>query len=836
MSTSTINASEIGLPKLTRPVLRVMLLSVAMIAASVSLLFLDGNLTVASMPSHWWVAVFIACGFAAATRFPFHVEFRRNAITFSMTEAAAALALAFLSPIGAFAVRVVVSLPLMLTTSRTPAYKQFFNVALFAFNTAVAFAIVRSIAGTSAESETRFLIGVAIALTLTGILDALLVAMAISCFEGGLRRRLINVLRAGLLVSLVSGLVAAMTVAPALVRPELVLLAIVPVAALWYVLRQFGHLAQNHRDLSALHGFAGVVAQSLDLEHIADTALCEVTQLLRADRGHLDIFDPDGTIVATNTVGAAPLRLPIGPNDARWSEVFGSGDAVPCGLGPDGMLALDGGGRRRALAVPILDDAVTIGIMMIADRGGAVDEFGPDDLSRAKTLASHLAASVRRAFLHASMEKAALHDALTGKPNRLAFERALRESTAAGEDDVAAVLMLDLDRFKEVNDTLGHHVGDRVLIEFARRVESRMVDGDAVARFGGDEFAVFARRPTREEIEELAQAIHADSFAPMKLDDLDVVVTASIGVAPFDDDVASVMRQADIAMYSAKRERSGVEWYRDEIDRRSPERLSLLGGLRDAIENGALEVHYQPKVDLVTATVIGAEALVRWCHPSRGWISPVDFIQVAEESGLIKQVTDQVATIAITAAREWRDAGYDLGIAVNLSAHDLLDDQLPHRIERLLAMHGLPADRLTLEITESALLSDTPRTSATIGRLDELGVHLSLDDFGTGYSSLGYLRRLPVTELKVDRSFVTNLLLDAQDEVIVRSTIDLGHNLGLQVVAEGIENMPTLERLNELGCDIGQGFGISRPLAPEHFATWLRTTEYAVRQRHLNSI
>ncbi len=400
-------------------------------------------------------------------------------------------------------------------------------------------------------------------------------------------------------------------------------------------------------------------------------------------------------------------------------------------------------------------------------------------------------------------------------------------------DGQRAVLKLDIDKFNEVNDTLGHHVGDMVLEQIAARVKSLLTPGDVLARFGGDEFAIYVERRSMSDLRALADEILVASYAPLSLGDLDVVVTASVGIAALTDDdrdAGAVLRRADIAMYTAKKQHAGIEVYREEIDRRTPERLSLLGDLREAIDADALQVHFQPKIDLVTSEVTGAEALVRWTHPTRGFVPPDDFIALAEETGLIKAITDQVLAKALRSVRRWHAAGYRLGVAVNLSTHDLLDELLVDRIAQRLDQNGLLPDVLTLEITESSLLADTPRTMTTIERLRRLGVDLSLDDFGTGYSSLSYLRRLPVAELKIDRSFVSNLLLDQQDEVIVRSTIDLGHNLGLKVVAEGIENSPILDRLASLGCDVGQGYGISRPLDPEMFATWLSTTEFLVER------
>jgi len=397
--------------------------------------------------------------------------------------------------------------------------------------------------------------------------------------------------------------------------------------------------------------------------------------------------------------------------------------------------------------------------------------------------------------------------------------------------DCPAVLMLDLDNFKDINDTLGHHVGDEVLLRFAERVNDVLGSDDVFARFGGDEFAVFLRRPTFTDIRFVANEILSVSYTPLKLADLDVVVTVSVGVAAVTDDdreSSSVLRRADIAMYAAKRQHAGIECYREELDRRTPERLSLLGDLREALDNNSLTVHFQPKVDLASSTVIGVEALARWHHPVRGWVGPDEFIPLAEETGLIKEVTDQVLRASFAATCAWRDRGLDLRVAVNLSTLDLFDELLAERIAHRLEQHGLAPELLTPEISEPTLLSDVPRVMATIGHLHRLGVSLSLDDFGTGCSSLSYLRRLPVSELKIDRSSITSILLEAHDDVIVKSTIDLGHHLGLRVVAEGIENSEVMDRLIEVGCDVAQGCGISRPLEVEIFDTWLATTSCRV--------
>ncbi len=825
-------------PLLQRPVTRVVAISTVLLAAAATLVVLLDEPFGAQRPGAPWMLLFVAAGFALAERFVFHIEYRREALSFSLSEMPTALALIFLSPFAAILVRLVSSVAVIRLTWKSPAFKLYFNAALFSFEMAFAYLIVRAFT-VSTTDDVRFYFVVTLALAVSSFVGPLIVSMVISCFEGDPLGQFVQAARTSVVLTPIATMIAAIGAAPTLVRIELVVFAVVPVAAAWMVVQRYGRLGQSHRDLIAVHGFSALVQSSLHLDEIAHVAARESRRLIRAENAAVLVFDADGSIAVQGDEGGPISGLPTNRHDPRWAAVLDGERAVAYDIGADGTVDVVGPGRNDRIAVPIRDRDGELGLLVLTDRAGAGGCFDAADVSRMATLADQLASSLRNAVLHARMEHTALHDSLTGYLNRLAFEQALEERAGTPSSEYRAVLMMDLNRFKEVNDTLGHHVGDRVLIEFASRINAQLEPGDVLARFGGDEFAVLIERPAQAHVVELAEDIATDSLLPMNLDDLDVVVTTSIGIAPLSDDegsAAEVLRMADIAMYHAKSEHTSIEFYCEEIDRRTPERLSLLTALRRALDHGDLEVHFQPKVDLITSTVIGAEALVRWQHPSRGWIAPPDFIQVAEDSGLIKQLTDQVLTAAIETARSWHRAGHDLCVAVNLSPHDLLDVQLPQRIKRMLDLHNMPADHLTLEITESALLADTPRTMSTIDSLDRLGVKLSLDDFGTGYSSLGYLRRLPVSELKVDQSFVKNMLLDAQDAVIVKSTIDLGHNLGLQVVAEGIENMPVLNRALELGCDIAQGYGISRPLTPELFRAWLATTEYDLPTKSVGAL
>ena len=531
--------------------------------------------------------------------------------------------------------------------------------------------------------------------------------------------------------------------------------------------------------------------------------------------------------------GVIGLHLPTDASDPKWRALINSERAVLVPRSELETMRLAESRIAEMMVAPMRDESGVMGLLVVAGRTEADRHFQADDLVRLQNLTEQLTASLRKGMLHQRIEREARLDGLTGLANRVAFERELEHAAVnRRQDHLLFVVMLDLDRFKEVNDTLGHQAGDQLLIEAAERMRLLLAPGDVLARLASDEFAIVGQRRTREEMLEFAWACVREVGRPITLDGLEIVVTASAGLAVVEDDVeeGAPLRYADIAMFNAKSQRLGVEVYRDEIDRRTPARLSLLGDLRSAIDEEQLHMHLQPKLDLSTGTVVGAEALVRWTHPVRGMVPPTQFVRVAEDTGLIKQLTDLMLDRGISTLRDIHARGYHLGLSVNLSTHDLLDRRLAERVQQHLAKNGVDPSMLTLEITESSLLIDAPRARATINELHEVGVSLSIDDFGTGYSSLSYLRRLPVGELKIDQSFVANVLIDEQDEVIVRSTIDLGHNLGLVVVAEGVENNEVLERLRAFGCDIAQGYCISRPLSPEQFLAWLASTGHPSRR------
>jgi diguanylate cyclase (GGDEF)-like protein len=419
----------------------------------------------------------------------------------------------------------------------------------------------------------------------------------------------------------------------------------------------------------------------------------------------------------------------------------------------------------------------------------------------------------------------ALHQALSGLPNRDYFNLRLAGALEDGSARLG-VMIVDLDRFRAVNDTLGHALGDRLLIETGERLVAAVGPDDFVAHFGGDEFAVLAPLSDDRDYHDVAACVAGALDAPFDFNGLPFVLESAVGVAlaPEHGREARVLLQhADIALHEAKQQGKRVEVYREAIDAYDPRRLALLGELRDALTRDELVVHYQPKISFRTGDVVSVEALVRWNHPRYGLFFPDEFIGVAETTRLIDPLTDIILRSALTQCAYWRSLGRsNLSVAVNVSARSLYDDALVERLAARLRELSLPADALQIEVTESAAMQDPEFACGVLGRIRDLGVRIALDDFGTGHASLAHLQRLPVDEIKIDKSFVIGMPTSADDTAIVASTISLAHALRLSVVAEGVENERVWQQLSELGCDVAQGYLISRPIPAERFDVWLR--------------
>jgi diguanylate cyclase (GGDEF)-like protein len=444
-------------------------------------------------------------------------------------------------------------------------------------------------------------------------------------------------------------------------------------------------------------------------------------------------------------------------------------------------------------------------------------------------LAAHLAdIAIERTHAQAQLAHQAAHDALTGLPNRVVFldRIALALARTQRSRSSVAVLFLDLDRFKFINDSLGHHAGDRLLRALSKRLQEVVRPGDTVARFGGDEFTILCEGIADEaHALAIAERVGQVATAPFSLGDAEVFVTMSIGIALASGGRVrpeSLVENADAAMYRAKARGGGRREVFDQAMRaRAKRRLAMHSSLYRAVERGEFRVLYQPIHNLASGRPLGAEALVRWEHPDRGLIEPGEFIALAEETGLIVPIGTQVLREACRQARTWQVAGRRLGIKVNLSARQFAHPNLGGVVAEILAETGIDPATVYLEITETVLMEDVESTSTALAQLKSLGVSLTVDDFGTGYSSLAYLKRFPVDELKVDRAFVAGLLSDQEDSAIVAAVINLAHTLGLQSVAEGVETAEQLAKLRELGCDIGQGYYFGRPLPAETMASRL---------------
>jgi diguanylate cyclase (GGDEF)-like protein len=496
------------------------------------------------------------------------------------------------------------------------------------------------------------------------------------------------------------------------------------------------------------------------------------------------------------------------------------------------------------MMVALPDSSGLRGTLRVTDRLGETATFTAEDLTMLQTLTSHLAVALRSTRLVQELGYDATHDSLTGLANRRALYTDGQARLVDSPHRRRALLLLDLDKFKEVNDSLGHHAGDQLLVEVGARLRGKLRGGDLLARLGGDEFAVLLEDASQDEAESVAKNLRsklAEPFTTLAATSpgggLTLHSTVSIGIALSPDEgtrFSALLRKADIAMYKAKSSGEGHHVYSGTDDADGASRLRTVDELRTALTSDQFVLHYQPKVDLNTGEVHCVEALIRWHHPHRGLLYPDAFLELVEVSGLMRALTRRVLELALDQAKAWEGRGQHLTVAVNLSASSLVDAELPEEVFAMLAARGVPPDALQLEITEEFLMADRDRAHAILARLREGGVQISIDDYGTGYSSLSYLRDLPIDELKLDRSFVLPMTEDDRAAALVASTIALAHSLGLRMVAEGVETEVAYSELRRLGCDQGQGYFMSRPIPAAELDQWLRNRSAVDAPPHLN--
>jgi diguanylate cyclase (GGDEF)-like protein len=796
----------------------------------------------------------VALLYFCAERFPVHLVIRRETHTFSLSEIPLIIGLFFMPP-GEIIVAQAVGAGLALAWHRRQrSAKLAFNLANFAFATAVAAVVFHGVLRSEDALGPWGWVAAFIAAMVTDQLGGVGVALAIWLSTGARPeadpRGAFSV---PMLYSFVDASLALVAVIVLSVRPESSwLLAVIAVTTL-VGFRLYQSERVKRENLGSLQESTRQLQETLEGGDLTRLLLGQVREMFNARIAELHVF-PGGALPAAST------RL--GPDGDLTVEQVASDDP---GLGIEALVAerptgfllaphaqderakrwLAGRGLVDAMIAPVRDGETVRAILVAGDRMGNVATFSTEHLTLLETLANHAAVAFKNGYLVDQLraeadlnDYQARHDPLTDLPNRRLFRERLTEALDS-RTSTCAVLLLDVDRFKEVNDTLGHHNGDLVLREMAVRLAESVGRLGLVARFSGDEFAALLVQPASDpaSIEDravaAAGAIGAAFATPFHVEGLALGFTASIGISLAPEHGSSVdalIRRADVAMYQAKGERTGFMVYRLDRDEFSAARLALVNDLREAIERGKLEVVYQMKVDAAGGRVEGAEALVRWRHPVRGMISPEEFVGLAEHAGLIRGLTEHVLRTAARDAAVWRGRWPDLRVAVNMSPRTLLDSTLPPLIRGILLEHGLPPSALTLEVTESAIVGDDARVASAFRDYNALGCRISIDDFGTGYSSFSYLRRLPINEIKVDRSFVSGMTTDAQDRTIVEVTIDLGHRLGKRIVAEGVETEAIADRLRALGCDTLQGYLISRPISHEAFMEAVEVRKQAERR------
>ncbi|TFV79466.1 bifunctional diguanylate cyclase/phosphodiesterase [Blastococcus sp. CT_GayMR19] len=829
-----------------RPTLLVVALTLALLtlAALAGIPFMAEPAPAAFLDLPWWV---LAAGFAATEACVFHLQIRREARTVSISELPLVLGLFLASPVQLLIGRLAGSAAIFVLHRRSSLLKTVFNLAMIALQTSVAVAVFHLVGGGREVTSSLVWLGGYAGPIAANCVASIALALVIAVYEGDLRirpilRNMVSGDPAAPLVITV-GLVAVLSLT---VAPHSAVLLLLTGAALLLGYRGYAALADRHLNTERLYRFAQAVTSAPEVDETLRNVLREARELLHAERAEVAFVASDGGDVAHVRLGATGRlgRSSEAPAPAdQWllSRVVGDGEPLLITRGTrdaDERRWLDAQVAREAVAVPLRGGTGILGVLVVTDRLGDVRTYAEDDVRLLETVAHHTSVALQNGKLMDQLRHDALHDALTGLPNRAALQRqmaAALEEVADGRSPGAAVMILDLDRFKEVNDTLGHQHGDLLLVEVGTRLRTAVGPAGFVARLGGDEFAILLSGIDDEDrAVRVGRRLLRSLEQPVPLDGLEVEVGGSLGLAmapAHATDPAGLLKRADMAMYDAKASTGGLRLYEPDADSDNPRRLMLVSELRTALSHGRIEVHVQPQGRLATGETVGVEALVRWNHAELGFIPPDEFIPVAERSGLIGLVTTRVLDLSLAAVADWRRQGVDLGVAVNLSTRSLLDADLVDEVSRLLRRHGVPASRLTLEVTEGSVMADPARAIALLHQLRALGVRLSVDDFGTGYSSLSYLKSLPVDEVKIDRSFVTNLSGQNEDVAIVRAIVDLGRHLGLEVVAEGIEDQPTWDLLSSMGCDLGQGWHHGRPMPTAEFVPWLRAHAGSAGQR-----
>ncbi len=757
------------------------------------------------------------------------VELRRHMVGINLIEIPVLLGIFYLSPLTLVAIRVLVC-SIGHLRHRAQAVKVWFNVANAAAAASLA-TMIYALFPQYHDGRSPLTWLVLFAAVMTSVVCTILAVLGvITLAQGGMTvRRAFEPAIPSLVVGGTGAVVGLVILVAVQASAWSVILIGVLFAVMLWMYRGYADLSRQHKSLVEIYELTRTIADTRHDGTLADVLLGRVRELLHAEAATLWLPSQDGrpeTLLTARADDRGLLDLSNTPEVLRL-RALRTGTTIAAGprMGDNELRhMLRQYGIKDAIVVPLRASRSLVGTLEVTGHLGDVTFFGPDDVRLLETVGAHAAVAVENGRLVDRLRHDADHDKLTGLPNRQRMLASLDDAVkidAPGE--VVALIEFDVAGLRDVNETLGHVAGDKLLAEVGERLAALAPSGALTARVGGGEFAIQLRIASAEAAVALATELRAALQGRMPIGSFTLDVDTSVGVAVHPDhgsSAAVLLQRADVATFAAKSTSSAVQLFHLGLESRSARRLGLAGDLRRALENNELEVVFQPKVSLPTRDLVGVECLARWSHPAHGTVTPEDFVAVAEHTGLLGRLTEIVLREGLRRCREWADQARPLNVAVNLSPRTLTDPAFVDLVAALLAEYEVAAGQLTLEITEDAVVGETDRPLPTLRRLRELGVRLSVDDFGTGYSSLSYLRRLPVDEVKIDRSFVQGMVTDPGDLAIVRAVVDLSRRFGLTVVAEGVESEMTLGLLTEMGCDVGQGFLFSRPLSFDRLEAW----------------
>ena len=762
--------------------------------------------------------VVVAAAYFAVEAMPLHLEWSGQAYSLTLSELPLVVGLVAWASPWLIVARLVGGGAALMLHRRQPAHKLLFNLAMLYLEVTLAYRLFLAMPGHADRPVVHAAPAVLVAVAVSTAWAMAATCIAIRISVGSLNRRVLRSCLVGCVISIVVNPAVALVGLSAWRDSQLTLPATaLTLLAVGLVYRAYVSLHQRHAGLETLYEFTRSIGGSATTEDQIRQVLAKTCQLLRSEAAGI-LLDPDANRPSLRWLDANGL-LHVEQTlhtqvDWPFAMVMTSNSAVvlPRNTRKAAERAfLEHREMRDAILAPLLLDGEARGVLFVRDRRGDVATFTDDDARLFETIATHVAHVLDNSRLVDQLRHDSRHDALTGLQNRQSFRAQL--ATAVGHGERFAVLLADLDRFKEINDTLGHHYGDLLIREVATRIKTAAPAHTSIARLGGDEFALLAPATTLEEALDIARTIRGAIAVPCDVDGVSIDVDASIGVALAVDggpDETVLLKRADMAMYAAKSAGTGVEAYNSERDEYSPRRLALASELRGAIEQNQLVLNYQPQVT-ADGALVGVEALVRWLHPEYGLVMPDEFIHLAEQSGTIVELTEWVLATALDQLAVWQTYGMTLSMSVNVSMRNLIDVRIVELVRAELRRNDIAPERLTLEITESHIMSDVGRTLPILHRLAGLGVRLSIDDFGTGYSSLAYLQQFPVHEIKIDKSFVTALEAKGND-TIAAAIISIANSLHVDAVAEGVETEAVATRLKAMGATRLQGFYVAPPL------------------------